>query len=316
MHVEALGTAHGRDPNLPYCGRDLDGDGKAISKGEVVECAQYRDGNLCPWDRQECEEKTATSGEKTHVCPAGKQYECVKTSDKTYECSPWPCAQPQYTLGEIAGVSNDGTVTGKQCNAQFHIFPGTPRECRYPGFDSNYQNCCRADAAGHHPIAGSDWEKGCSHTEWHTDKARCDRLLVAVGDYCSTWLPVQERLCIQERLAYCFFHSPIASITHELARPQLKAFVEQGIWGSPMDPLCRGFSPVEWQMIDVGRISKEIAQNGKAFLIKLMAPHDESLETHSGPCTTDGEDQQKKLDAARDLVEKKTGEAAEKKAAE
>ncbi len=78
-----------------------------------------------------------------------------------------------------------------------------------------------------------------------------------VGSYCKKkWALVG---CVQKAKVYCCFNSKLARIVHEQGRPQLKTFNgPNGGWGTTPDddpgPICRGFTPEEFQMLDFSRI--------------------------------------------------------------
>jgi len=69
-----------------------------------------------------------------------------------------------------------------------------------------------------------------------------------VGDFCS------KRAfgsCIQKEKTYCCFNSKMARIIHEQGREQLTTF---NTWGTGETPVCRGFTPEEFQSLDFAEL--------------------------------------------------------------
>lgn len=71
-----------------------------------------------------------------------------------------------------------------------------------------------------------------------------------IGTYCKK--KVKFIGCVQEAKSHCCFNSKLARIIHEQGRPQLKTGINN--WGTPEAPLCRGFTPEEFQSVDFGKI--------------------------------------------------------------
>ncbi|WP_193747020.1 conjugal transfer protein TraN [Dickeya sp. NCPPB 3274] len=71
----------------------------------------------------------------------------------------------------------------------------------------------------------------------------------AVGSYCQKRIPLIG--CVQKANSYCCFNSKLARIIHEQGRPQLNTF---NSWGEPTNPVCRGFTPEEFQSVDFSKI--------------------------------------------------------------
>jgi len=72
----------------------------------------------------------------------------------------------------------------------------------------------------------------------------------SIGTYCKK--KIKFIGCVQEAQAYCCFNSKLARIIHEQGRPQLKTGINT--WGTPEAPLCRGFTPEEFQAVDFGKV--------------------------------------------------------------
>ncbi|QLI60526.1 conjugal transfer protein TraN (plasmid) [Aeromonas caviae] len=71
-----------------------------------------------------------------------------------------------------------------------------------------------------------------------------------VGTYCKKRIKIIG--CVQKAQSYCCFNSKLARIIHEQGRPQLKTGINN--WGTPEKPLCRGFTPEEFQSVDFGKV--------------------------------------------------------------
>lgn len=71
-----------------------------------------------------------------------------------------------------------------------------------------------------------------------------------VGTYCKK--KIKFIGCVQEAKSHCCFNSKLARMIHEQGRPQLKTGINN--WGTPEAPLCRGFTPEEFQSVDFGKI--------------------------------------------------------------
>ncbi|OGP25143.1 MAG: hypothetical protein A2X99_10885 [Deltaproteobacteria bacterium GWB2_55_19] len=72
-----------------------------------------------------------------------------------------------------------------------------------------------------------------------------------VGTYCTEkWALIG---CVQSKKVYCCFNSKLARIINEQGRNQLQSF-QPDMWGVPENPVCRGFTPEEFQMLDFSKI--------------------------------------------------------------
>lgn len=92
-----------------------------------------------------------------------------------------------------------------------------------------------------------------------------------VGTYCKK--KIKFIGCVQKAQSHCCFNSKLARIIHEQGRPQLKTGINN--WGSPEAPLCRGFTPEEFQAVDFGKIDlteyiDEIQKNATDEIQKNM----------------------------------------------
>lgn len=99
------------------------------------------------------------------------------------------------------------------------------------------------------------------------DSGYCHR----VGTYCKKRIKLLG--CVQKAQSHCCFNSKLARIIHEQGRPQLKTGLND--WGKPEAPLCRGFTPEEFQAVDFGKIDlseyiDEIQKNATEQIQKNM----------------------------------------------
>ena len=71
-----------------------------------------------------------------------------------------------------------------------------------------------------------------------------------IGEFCSRRINLGfTRICVQKKKSSCCFNSKLARIINEQGRPQLN----KG-WGSASNPECKGFTPEEFQRLDMSRI--------------------------------------------------------------
>lgn len=89
----------------------------------------------------------------------------------------------------------------------------------------------------------------CKSEEMSEAKLRGNGACHVVGSYCST---KTLSVCMVKKQTSCCFTSKLGRIFHEQGRPQLTAFGEDGGWGLPRSPNCRGFTPEEFQMLNFG----------------------------------------------------------------
>lgn len=91
---------------------------------------------------------------------------------------------------------------------------------------------------------------GCDQQDMETAMLRSSGMCHEVGTYCaSSFLGV----CLQKARGHCCFNTKLGRIIQEQGRPQLKAFNSTG-WGTPKRPLCRGFTPEEFQALDFSKM--------------------------------------------------------------
>jgi len=244
-------------PQYPYsesniiCLADLNTDGD-ISENEMAICFNVEDKYLCPLGAINC------IGD-TPVCPLG-DYTCIPNSDGVLQCSPYSCSAfnpDNFTDKDTEEGENDKTDNGPVdedggCLGTLYIFSGNDKRCRPRGFDTNFHNCCKEQAGFYtlpdHNDPAPDQVGICTGSEVQLTVMKEKKLCHYIGDYCSKKAPLGN--CIQKKETYCCFHSILSRIINEQGRTQLQNFGNDGGWGSPKAPNCRGFTIEEFQMID------------------------------------------------------------------
>ena len=89
----------------------------------------------------------------------------------------------------------------------------------------------------------------CSKKEIAEAKLQGNGACHVVGAYCSSRT---LSVCMVKKETSCCFSSKLGRIFHEQGRSQLEAFGEDGGWGVPRSPNCRGFTPEEFQNLNFG----------------------------------------------------------------
>lgn len=91
---------------------------------------------------------------------------------------------------------------------------------------------------------------GCDQQDMETAMLRSSGMCHVIGTYCaSSFLGV----CLQKARGACCFNTKLGRIIQEQGRLQLKAF-NGNLWGTAKKPMCRGFTPEEFQALDFSRI--------------------------------------------------------------
>ncbi|MBO9579572.1 MAG: conjugal transfer protein TraN [Sphingobium sp.] len=91
---------------------------------------------------------------------------------------------------------------------------------------------------------------GCDQQDMETAMLNGSGMCHEVGSYCtSSFLGI----CLQKARGYCCFNTKLGRIIQEQGRPQLKSFNGVG-WGTPKKPMCRGFTPEEFQALDFSKM--------------------------------------------------------------
>jgi conjugal transfer mating pair stabilization protein TraN len=92
--------------------------------------------------------------------------------------------------------------------------------------------------------------QGCDQQDMETAMLNGSGMCHEVGSYCaSSFLGI----CLQKARGHCCFNTKLGRIIQEQGRPQLKAF-NGNLWGTPKNPMCRGFTPDEFQALDFSKM--------------------------------------------------------------
>ena len=91
---------------------------------------------------------------------------------------------------------------------------------------------------------------GCDQQDMETAMLRSSGMCHEVGSYCSSSF---LGICLQKARGHCCFNTKLGRILQEQGRPQLKSFNGVG-WGTPKKPICRGFTPEEFQALDFSKM--------------------------------------------------------------
>ena len=92
--------------------------------------------------------------------------------------------------------------------------------------------------------------QGCDQQDMETGMLRGSGMCHEVGTYCSSKI---LGICVQKSKGHCCFNTKLGRIIQEQGRPQLKSFNGIG-WGTPRQPMCRGFTPEEFQALDFSKM--------------------------------------------------------------
>lgn len=92
--------------------------------------------------------------------------------------------------------------------------------------------------------------QGCDQEDMETGMLRGSGMCHEVGSYCTVSF---LGICLQKARSHCCFNTKLGRIIQEQGRPQLKAFNAIG-WGPVKHPMCRGFTPEEFQALDFSKI--------------------------------------------------------------
>ncbi|MBT0667381.1 conjugal transfer protein TraN [Novosphingobium profundi] len=91
---------------------------------------------------------------------------------------------------------------------------------------------------------------GCDQQDMGAAMLRASGMCHEIGSYCtSSFLGI----CLQKARGSCCFNTKLGRILQEQGRPQLQAF-NGNLWGTPKNPMCRGFTPEEFQALDFSKI--------------------------------------------------------------
>ncbi|MCW2338203.1 conjugal transfer mating pair stabilization protein TraN [Sphingobium sp. B2D3A] len=91
---------------------------------------------------------------------------------------------------------------------------------------------------------------GCDQQDMETAMLNGSGMCHYVGSYCSSSF---LGICLQKSHGHCCFNTKLGRIIQEQGRPQLVAF-NGNLWGTAKNPMCRGFTPEEFQALDFSKM--------------------------------------------------------------
>ena len=197
-------------------------------------------------------DKTTMQCVTGYTCPLGSQYNCFPNTDKNsiMQCNSIFCIDgstqnPNTNNGDNSSYQDDGSKDGSgKCLGTIMIFNGKPLQCRPPGVNTNFFNCCDQSEGSFLFI-----KKMCGEPDSECVAKASAGNCHFIGDYCKEeWWLIG---CVQRANVFCCFNSMLARIIHEQGRPQLQSF---NGWGYVGAPDCRGFTEEEFSHIDFSKI--------------------------------------------------------------
>jgi hypothetical protein len=226
----------------------------SCSKGKRV----YVNGRwMCSTGEPQCVNGIYNTGDgkcypKGYPCSLGSSYPCV--TPKGYDhaiCSDVLCRKVvDTTPGGGYDKTDDGPtdpVTG-ECLGNLYIFNGYENRCRNASSaTTGFRSCCSKDD---YFFGLSD----CKEIEVALARKRKNSLCVELGERCTKKTGFIVKFCIEKSDIFCCFTSKLARIVHEQIRPKLTGFNQTRPFGSAEGPACRGFTPEEFQAIDLNKL--------------------------------------------------------------
>jgi conjugal transfer mating pair stabilization protein TraN len=91
---------------------------------------------------------------------------------------------------------------------------------------------------------------GCDEQDMETAMLRASGMCHEIGTYCTSSV---LGVCLQKARGSCCFNTKLGRIIQEQGRPQLRAF-NNNPWGTARKPMCRGFTPEEFQALDFSKM--------------------------------------------------------------
>ncbi|MFA6137450.1 MAG: conjugal transfer protein TraN [Sulfurimonas sp.] len=189
--------------------------------------------------------------QQDHICGSNPAQTCANING-TWSCSEHPCVDANDLIHTDTAVgSQDGDDNGWNqqtggCNGQLYIFGGLSNKCRswtlVDAFDGS--DCCNDDDMVLGLIS-------CNSEEKLLSEKRKVGSSHYVGEFCSRRISLLfgGNICVQKSKSYCSFNSKLAKIINEQGRQQLGKS-----WGTASNPTCKGFTPEEFQKLDLSQI--------------------------------------------------------------
>lgn len=180
------------------------------------------------------------------MCQEAPDRKCASV-DGSMQCSPFPCINSDAIQDNTAAFNanqqnNDGWNENGGCDGQIYIFAGDGARCISWEL-GGITDCC----------GDSDRLLGlssCKSSEKMLAEKRESKMCHYVGEFCSKEVELGfDDVCVQESEAHCCYNSMLARIINVGAKAQLGL-----TFGTPESPDCRGFTPEEFQRIDLSQI--------------------------------------------------------------
>lgn len=185
-----------------------------------------------------------------------KEFTCDSTQrepawvNNQWQCSPFPCLGESNfeDLDANVGASdsnNNGWNENGGCDGQIYLFAGKAKKCR--NWDMFFGlaggGCCDKDKVFFGLVE-------CKANEKELAEKNKAGLCHEVGEFCSKKLKLLfTKICIEKSKGHCCFNSRLARILNEQGRPQIGR-----AWGSGDNPDCKGFTPEEFQKLDMSKM--------------------------------------------------------------
>lgn len=217
--------------NCAYPAKDDCGPLRAQGCAQINSACKQKVGNACVVYQQtyQCKDSPRT----TFQIAGGDVPFCMDGNCRDQSWDP-----NDEMMSSVAQLSILKEMQGNLKNG--FLFKGDDNRCSK--YVLSFKDCCGS---------GKGWGKdmglgGCKAQEKLLNKRRKLGLCHRVGTYCDKKVLGK---CVKKKTSYCCFGSKL-----------LKAFQEQGRaqigmgWGSPKEPLCRGFTISEIQRIDFSKL--------------------------------------------------------------
>jgi len=194
------------------------------------------------------------------ICPQGTDYTCMNNGG-LWQCSPHICEafndvlEDTDTLEGENDINDIGFEDDGSCAGQIYIFRGFDKRCRTSGTTTNFVNCC-STASGDECI-NNIWLgfQPCNARELDLACRKRSELCVDVGEYCSKRMRLLGgSVCIEHKQTYCCFGSKFGRILQVQGRPLLKDFDPVNPFGTPQNPVCDGYTPEQFSLLDWSKI--------------------------------------------------------------
>jgi conjugal transfer mating pair stabilization protein TraN len=238
------------------------------------DCSSLEAKSNCQFDHNEC----LSQNEDGSCNVYDRVFRCTTPDAATASPPAFICGSDLYCInGECTQVEREASTEFKDAMVAVHamgdvrdqfdpasmtLFNGEKAGCHKPVF--GLVNCCAGKtsgllttAAGGAALAGGPAAIAalatpfltmflCSGEEMMLDVKDRMGLCHYVGTYCSDKV---IGVCISKTRNYCCFESKLSRIIQEQGRSQLGKS-----WGTPKTPDCKGFSPEEFQRLDLSRM--------------------------------------------------------------